>query len=258
MYETGQVSRQGEVDMKKVMIGIAVVIVLIIGGAVLLFSNLDKIVETGIETAGTSTLGTRVEVGSVDLDLVAGTASIHGFSVANPAGYSNADMLRFDELSVGINLQDTSGERVHINSVVARSPYVLYETVDGVSNLDTVSARFGTEPEEETQSQVMLVIDSIVIEDIRGTLDSDKLPSTVDVNLGDVRLSGLAGYPDELAGQIMKPVLAQVGAAAAQALIKATADLLGNSAEEVQEQLENATGKANEALDRIGNLLKRD
>ena len=58
--------------MKKVLIGLAVVLVLIAGSVFLLFSNLDKIVESGIETAGTSTVGSQVEVGSVALDLVGG------------------------------------------------------------------------------------------------------------------------------------------------------------------------------------------
>ena len=127
---------------EKVLIAIAVLVVVMVGAGVFLFSNLDKIVEAGIETAGTSTLGTAVEVESVELDLVGGTASIYGFSIANPTGFSNASMVSFEELSVSINLQNTSGDQIHINSVVARSPFVLYESVDGETNVDAVSARF--------------------------------------------------------------------------------------------------------------------
>lgn len=257
--------------MKKVLIGLVVVVVLIGGGVFLLFSNLDKIVETGIETAGTRTLGTPVEVGGVDLDLVGGAASIFDFSIANPVGFSNADMVSFDELSVAINLQDTSSERVHINSVVARSPFVLYETVDGKSNIDAVSSRFSSEP-QESESQIMLVIDSIVIENIKGTLNSSRLPSDVDVDLGDIRLSNLEGYPNELAQQIMKPLLSQVGATAAKALVQATTELLGDAANQVGEQLQNANEQlegakdqlqdaqdaANETLDKVGNLFKKN
>jgi hypothetical protein len=248
--------------MKKVLLGLVIVVVVIAGGAVFLFSNLDKIVKTGIETAGTSTLGTRVSVGDVALDLVAGTASIYNFAVANPAGYTSGDMLRFSELSVGINLQDTSGERVHINSVVARSPYVFYESIDGTSNMDAISARFDTQETEESESQVMLVIDSIVIEDIQGTLQSDKLPSALNVDLGDIRLSELEGYPEDLAGQIMGPLLSQVAASSAQAIVKATTELLNDAAGKVGDQLgeslDDVGDKANEALDKVGNLFKRN
>lgn len=251
--------------MKNILIGLTIVVVVILGAGVLLFSNLDKIIETGIETAGTRVIGSRVEVGRVELDLAAGSAEIHEFSIANPSGFSNAEMISFDELSLSINLQDTSGERVHINSVVARSPFVLYESTDGVSNLDAVNARFesgetvDTESAEETQ--VMLVIDSILIEDINGTLLSGNLPGPIDVELGDISLSNLEGYPDELARQIMGPVINQMGAAAAQALLQATAQLLSETADAVSEQLEDAEdalGDVEDALESVGNLFKRD
>ncbi|MDG2175386.1 MAG: hypothetical protein P8M72_04535 [Gammaproteobacteria bacterium] len=223
---------------------------------------MDKIVEAGIETAGTSTLGTSVEVGSVELDLVGGTASIYDFSIANPVGFSNASMVSFEELSVSINLQNTSGDQIHINSVVARSPFVLYESVEGETNVDAVSARFDSEAdvteESDDSAAINLIIDSIVIEDIQATLISGFLPEPVDVGLGDILLNDLEGSPDDIAGQIMTPILAQVGSAAAQALVQATADILSNATEGAQDALEGFADQASEALEGVGNLFKRD
>ena len=252
--------------MKKVLIGLVVVLVLIGGGVFLLFSNLDKIVETSIETAGTNTLGSQVEVGSVAMDLIGGTASIYDFSIANPAGFSNAEMVSFDELTVSINLQNTNSENIHINSVVARSPHVLYESTDGNANMDVVSARFANEEGAESAdaNQIILVIDSILIEDIQGTLLSDKLPNPVEVSLGDVILSNLEGTPEELAEQIMGPVTAQVGAAAAQALVQQITDLLGNAdvineqVQEARDRVQDISDQAAEALESVGNLFNRD
>ncbi len=255
--------------MKKVLIGLVIVLALIGGGVFLLFSNLDKIVETGIETAGTSTLGSQVEVGRVELDLIAGTASIYDFSIANPTGFSSAEMVSFDELTVSINLANTNGQNIHINSVVARSPHVLYESTDGTTNLDTVSARFESdaeddEPQATDAAQIMLVIDSILIEDIKGTLSSDKLPNPVEVNLGDVTLSNLEGSPEELTKQIMAPVIAQIGSAAAQALVQQVTQLLGNTeaineqVQEVRDRVQDVGDQAAEALESVGNLFNRD
>ena len=252
--------------MKKVLIGLVVVLVLIGGGVFLLFSNLDKIVETSIETAGTNTLGSQVEVGSVAMDLIGGTASIYDFSIANPAGFSNAEMVSFDELTVSINLQNTNSENIHINSVVARSPHVLYESTDGNANMDVVSARFANEEGAESAdaNQIILVIDSILIEDIQGTLLSDKLPNPVEVSLGDVNLNNLEGTPEQLAEQIMGPVTAQVGAAAAQALVQQITDLLGNAdvineqVQEARDRVQDISDQAAEALESVGNLFNRD
>lgn len=255
--------------MKKVLIGLVVVLVLIGGGVFLLFSNLDKIVENGIETAGTSTIGSRVEVGSVALDLVGGTASIYDFSIANPAGFTNAEMVKFDELSVSLNLANTNPQNIHINSVLARSPHMLHEAADGMSNIDTVSARFESdeqveEPQSADSAAINLVIDSIVIEDIQGTLLSDRLPNPVEVSLGDIQLSNLSGTPEELAKQIMGPVTAQIGAAAARALVQQITDLLGNAEaineqiDDVRDRLQGVEDQASDALESVGNLFKRD
>lgn len=244
----------------------AVVFVLVIGGVVLLFSNLDAIVESAIETAGTQALCTQVEVDSVEISLTSGAASIYGFSIANPPGFSNAEMVSFDELSVAFNLENTSGEQVHIFSVVARSPHVHYETNESTSNVDTISARFESEEDvnetDEEAAAVHLIIDDILIENIQGTLHSANLPEPVDVSLGTIELSNLAGTPENLASQIMAPLMAQIASVAAQALIQATADILSGAAEAVGEQVEGALDEvgdqAAEALESVGNLFRRD
>ena len=163
---------------------------------------------------------------------------------------------------VSINLQNTSGDQIHINSVVARSPFVLYESVDGETNVDAVSARFNSEEEVAEESDdsaaINLIIDIIVIEDIQVTLISGFLSEPVDVGLGDIRLNDLEVSPDDIAGQIMTPILAQVGSAAAQALVQATADILSNAAKGAQDALEGVTDKASKALESVGNIFKRD
>jgi len=100
-------------------------------------------------------------------------------------------------------------------------------------------------------------------------LQSGLLPEPVEVSLGDINLSGLEGSPDELANQIMAPVLSQIGAVAAQSLLQATTDLLGSSVEGVGEQLDDAADQvedalddvseqANEILEGVGNLFNKD
>lgn len=250
--------------MKKVFIALGVIVVLIVGGAWFVYSNLDAIVETAIETAGSRTLGTNVQVDSVSLDLLGGSASIYGFSIANPQGFANVDMASFDELSVSIDVQNMSADNIHIFSIVSRSPHVYYETRGGTTNFDTIASRLGGSEEtaaaESTGPQPTIRVDSVLIENIRGTLDDDRLPNQVEVSLGDISLANLNGTPDELAQQIMRPVLRQVGAAAAQVLVQRVTELIQNS-EEVQnavnEGRQRVEDAANEALDRVGNLFNR-
>jgi len=248
--------------MKKVLIALGIIVVLVAGGFTYVYLNLDELVETAIETAGSRALGTQVAVGSVALNLTGGTAEIYDFTIANPQGFTQGDMLRFSELSVGLDIQNISAESIHVLSVVSRDPCVLYESRDGMTNFDAISSRFDSgepaEPAEDPGSQPRVIVDDILIENISGTLMDDRLPNPVEVSLGDIELQNLDGTPADLASQVMAQILSQVGRRAAEALVSRVTDLLGNS-EELQNRVDEGRQRLEEevggALDRVGNLF---
>ena len=234
--------------MKKVIIGLVVIVMLVGGGAYLVFSNLDAIVKSAIETAGSRALGTQVQVGSVSLDLLQGNASIYDFSIANPQGFTDEAMASFAELSVSLDVQNLSADNIHIFSIVTRNPHVYYESRNGTTNVDTISSRLSSNEEaiaaEETSGeQPRLVLDSILVENIRGTLQDDRLPAPVDVSLGDISLRNLDGTPNELVGQIMQPLLEQLARAGAEALVK--------SIPAIQQQVDEAEQRVRETRDQL-------
>jgi len=89
--------------LKKILISLGVLVVLLGGGVFYLLSNLDEIVRTAIEDYGSEAVGSQVSVGAVEISLREGSASIFNFSIANPPGFSDEDMLRFAELSVALD-----------------------------------------------------------------------------------------------------------------------------------------------------------
>jgi|GEM_PF-727300 hypothetical protein len=274
--------------MKRTVIGALLAGVLLLGAGVFyVFSNLNSLVKQVIETAGTASMGTRVSVESVELKLAEGTASIHGFAVANPQGFSNASMLAIEELSVTLDLQNTSPESIAIVSVIARNPQLLYESRDNTSNLDVVNQRMGSSPyqasSEASAPPVQLSIDNLQIEKIRAALNSDLLQEPVDVILGDIVLKDLQGTPEDLAKKIADPLIRQLAINAATALVTATSAYLRENAgqlgeqllEEATQQRENLEDKLRTSLDGsledgldeginkdvregLGDLLKRD
>ncbi len=199
--------------MKKVILGILVVLVLLIGGAIyLVYTNLDMLVERGIETAGTEAAGTPVQVDSVELDLLGGSAIIRGFTLANPDGFSDAAMLSFDELAVVIDLARMTQQSISIVSITALNPHLLYETHEGASNLDAVRDRLASEEPapEQPGPEMNIEIGSIVIEDISATVSSELMPEPAEVDLGDIRLQDLSGTPNEIAQAVLRPLLTQL------------------------------------------------
>ncbi len=237
--------------MRKIIIGVVFVVVAVGAGVVYLFNNLDRLVKSAIETAGTEVMGSRVAVDGVAIDLFGGTASITGFSIANPPGFSNQAMMSFDEFAVAIDLASLNTDVIRINSITARNPRVLYETTSAGNNLDVVRDRLASDepsPPPSEYSGPLLAIASIDIEGIGGTLQSHILPRSVEVNLGDIRLRDLQGTPEQIAEQAMNPLMRQLGTSAANSLVVAARDLLGQDAEQALRQLQ---GRASEQAQQL-------
>jgi len=125
--------------MKKVMIGLGILVVVL--GIVLwrVYANLDKIVAKVIEDVGTEVTQTAVRVGGVDLDLLNGKAGLSQLSVANPAGFSSPQIFSLELVSVAIDVESISSNPILIDEIVVRQPRVAYEmNQQGTSNLDVL------------------------------------------------------------------------------------------------------------------------
>ena len=73
--------------MKKVLIGLVVLIIIIAAAIYYVLGNLDSIVEAAIEKHGSAALKTSVDVGSVSINLKEGSAQINDLTIDNPKGF---------------------------------------------------------------------------------------------------------------------------------------------------------------------------
>mgnify|MGYP005813988131 FL=1 len=251
--------------MKKLLVGLLALAVIIGAGMMLLVSNLDSIVKRAVESAGTDALGTPVRLESVAIDLRAGTASLYGFSVANPPGYSDQDMIRVDELSVAIDIASLNSDVIRITSIRSVNPYVLYELQGTRGNLNAIMDQFP--PAAETQEPAgplpVIAIDEISVNGIQGSLQSAQVSRAVDINLGNVLVTGVQGTPDELATQISRPLIAQLARNAAAALSSAIAsgalegELQQRASEAVDDLRSEAADQLEQAEDAVRSLRDR-
>ena len=123
--------------MKKLMIGVAVLAVIVVGGLVLVWSNLDGIVKTSIQRYGSEATKTAVSVADVKLQLKAGQATILGLKVANPAGFTDPNIFELGDISSTIDISTIRENPIVINEVRISAPTVVYEiNKSGVSNVD--------------------------------------------------------------------------------------------------------------------------
>lgn len=106
---------------------------------VVLRSRLDGLVQEAIETRGSALTQTAVRVESVSLSLHRATATLRGFSIANPPGYTAPSALTVDEATVSVALGTVLSNRLVMRNVEISGPRVFYEVnAEGTANIDVL------------------------------------------------------------------------------------------------------------------------
>lgn len=116
------------------------IVLALIGVGVYVYLNAGSLVEQAIETYGTRAAGTEVAVDSVDIEIVQRTAAINGFTIDNPAGFSNGDAFSLDQISVSIDPEQMSQDLIVLTEVIVNNPQVLYEYGQNGTNIDAIRA----------------------------------------------------------------------------------------------------------------------
>jgi len=130
--------------MKKVLIGVVSLLVLVVGGLVFVWSNLDGIVKDAIQTYGTEATKTTVSVADVKLKLEAGQAEIRGLNVANPKGFSDPDIFKLGLIRAKIDVATVNQNPIIIDELIISNLAVIYEiNKSGTSNVDMLKKNLG-------------------------------------------------------------------------------------------------------------------
>ncbi|HEY3486506.1 MAG TPA: hypothetical protein VGL10_00435 [Gammaproteobacteria bacterium] len=145
--------------MKKIILGIALLIFIALGGAIFyILTNLDSLVKMAIEKYGSEATQTAVRVDKVRIKLKEGSASISGLTIANPPGFDAPHAFSLGDISVGIDIDSLTKDVIVIREIGIEAPEIFFEVnADRKANLDVLSKNLtagapAPEPETKTES----------------------------------------------------------------------------------------------------------
>lgn len=231
--------------MKKLLIGLIAVIAI---GAIILFSQLDAVVETGVETAGPEMLSVDVTVGSVSISPFSGRAQITDLTVGQPDGFGDGSLVAFNEIAMKVEPATLLSDHIIIDEIVIDRPVFDARLVGSQTNFQVLQERLGSgagESSSSGDSPVTLTIRRLSVASPQVALSSDG-PVTIDedVELESFTLTDMgtdeAGLaPKEIARHVMDFLQPQI----AEAMIAAGApDDLKKLAREARDELEKGVG----------------
>lgn len=252
--------------MKKILIGLGVLVVIAAVGIFVFLGNLNDIVRAAVEKVGSDMTQTNVVLNEVDIELTSGKGALRGFRVTNPSGFSDDAAFKFDEVSVSIDLGSVRSDPVIIKEVIISGPEVTYEFGDdGDSNLDKLnkavqSKAGGSKKSSGGGDAPNIVIENLVLQNGKVAVVAPLLNEKLSVPLPTIRLTdigkeGKGATPEEIASQIMDAVLKGAQNAVANAKINvdqltgAAMKKVEDAAGEAMKQVEEATGGATKALE---------
>ncbi len=236
--------------MKKILIGLAVIVVIIGGGMIFFLSNLDNIVKTAVEEVGSEVTGVSVTLDKVALELTDGKASLSGFMVGNPDGFETDYAISLGGISVVVDPETVTSDTIVIKSVRVDAPKVIYELGASGSNIDEIQANVerligGASAAEEAPSESdgpKIIIEDMVISGgevaiSASFLGGKKLSSPLpEIHLTDIGKddSGEGASSADVAAEIMgalnEQIIGSVASLNLAGMMEGAGELLGGAA----------------------------
>jgi uncharacterized protein involved in outer membrane biogenesis len=268
--------------MKKVLIGVGVVIVLVLALVFFGLSRLGPIIRQAVNTQGPKITGTEVHLGDVDIALFSTRAKLQDFLLGNPGGFDSPRALTVKSILVDVDEKSLTGDTIIIDRVEVVRPEIFFEKKGRTDNFQTLlnqvksatGARGGreTEPDGGEKPGKKLLIREFAVRDGQVNLAVSGLKGRkINAALPDIRLQNIGGQqqgvaPAEAARQIVAALYEKISSSQVREQLNRQLQELGGDVrtlgeEAVKETVESAGqqagGEVESATEKLKGLLGR-
>ena len=269
--------------MKRVVMGLAALVVILVVGVLVLYSSLGAIITKAVNTQGPEIVQAPVNLKKTEIDAASGKGTLRNLVIGNPEGFETETFFKMDEIQITLDTDSITSDTVVIKEISIQAPEITYELGGSGSNIDAiqrnvdafvkkhVGSSSSNEKSADKENGTKLVIDHVYVKNGKVNISATLLGGKAltiplpDLHLKDIGKKDNGATPGEavqsvisaLKGAILKAVaplnLDQVGETAgkvikgAQDAVEGTAkgitDTLGKGAEGVTDTMKGLFGK---------------
>ena len=124
--------------MKKIIVGVLILVVVVAGVLVFGLSKLGPLVKTAVNTYGPDITKTEVRLGDVDVSLFSAQAKLKNFYLGNPKGFNAPDAIQVGSILVDVDEGSLTGDTIVIERIEVLSPQLTYEKTAKSDNFQTI------------------------------------------------------------------------------------------------------------------------
>ena len=181
--------------MKKLAIGIVVLLAVIGISLVFIGTRIDGIVASVIEEEGSAATQTDVSVGSVSLSLQNAAGSLSGLTIANPEGFAG-NAIEMDDFFVSLDPESLRGDTIVIPELTVSGARIAVTQQGTRNNLDEILGNIrqlgGNDRSDDGDGpDIRVVIERFVLEDAMATVDLPSMDEPKQIELPMIELNGI-------------------------------------------------------------------
>jgi hypothetical protein len=180
---------------------------LMFGGGVYLFMNMNILAKSYIERSASETLGVKVSLGGLNINLKERSARATHIVVHNPPGFTGPDAV--EVAAINVVLGNMSKQLVSMKDVDVDGTLVNLEVKENTTNLATISNNIKAAPPSQTKEAIKVIINKMAlsgakIQPIHVLFTDSEVPP---VQLPPITLSGIGEKEN---GVLVNDAIAQV------------------------------------------------
>jgi hypothetical protein len=235
--------------LKIVLAVVAIVVVVAAVAVVLLSTQVDGIVSRTVVAYARETTGTAAHLGSADVALSEGRASLKSLTIDNADGYETGYFLRIDDIEATLDLGSLRTDVPIVKEVLVSGAHLNAEQRGDSINLADIQRHMTQSAEPSTEDEGRIIIDRFRLTNGRVTVTSEYLGKPEELKLEDVVVNGVGRASDgatysEATEAVLTPILRAARSAAEGRLRDAAA---GRAREELEDA---ATDRLKELIDK--------
>ena len=252
--------------MKRVAIGLAALSVILVVGAVLLYSSLGTIITTAVTSAGPEILRAKVSLRETLIDASTGKGSLRGLLIGNPEGFATESAFKMEEVEVTLDTGSITSDTVIVKKISILSPEVTYELSGSGSNVNAIENNIksfvkkyvGEAKSDEASAPkkggTKMVIDHLYVKGGKVNVSASFLGGksmTVplpDIHLQDIGKEGNGATPGEVAEAIISAMNKAILKAVAPLGLDKVGAMAGNTVKGVGKTLEKGAEGVTDAV----------
>jgi len=198
----------------------------------------DTLIIAGVETAGTTALGTPTTLDAANLSLWRGKITLNGLTVANPPGYEIDNLLQLQTGTTSVDIRSLFSDTIKVRTIVLRDLELnieqkgmrtnLQEILDNIKKMQQEEENIPPEQQPQDVSRKKLLVERIEITGATARVKLLPIPGKVDVvkvTLAPIVLENVGSDQNQAALTIT--VIRKIILALAGAVIQSGAELPG-------------------------------